>query len=450
MKLPILTILQCCLLSIGLIANSAFAQTPAVGSADKAQSAVVAIVDGEDITAADLDLEANPKLQGITDPLQIQQIKAAVLNDLINQALVMQAANKSGLATNPEAVKLINQWQKKALFSFYLNNQIGKLPTVDEKMVDEFIHKHPELIDKHKTYHYNQLFFPVSEKASYAKISDIWHKEGTSTFGTLDDIKAYLRANKVASIANNLWRGSEQIQAQTLDYLNKLKPGEMKVILSPDQKSIEVLKLVDSYPDPIAVEEARIPIMRGIQGDMRDSIVQGAIATLRSKASIRIPNQELSDGVLKVQKLSSALVTPMTLLNELQTAWYFMLLVLTPVVAVMFYRQYKPKKVLEKKKVNVEISGADPIFNVSILALRIPFLLLLSYWLLVPMVEFFANPPMWVTLHRLTLLAFAGMGGAIAIILVSWKIAPIGKHLKKAWLALLILVLLRIAFTFIK
>ena len=291
MKLPILTILQCCLLSIGLIANSAFAQTPAVGSADKAQSAVVAIVDGEDITAADLDLEANPKLQGITDPLQIQQIKAAVLNDLINQALVMQAANKSGLATNPEAVKLINQWQKKALFSFYLNNQIGKLPTVDEKMVDEFIHKHPELIDKHKTYHYNQLFFPVSEKASYAKISDIWHKEGTSTFGTLDDIKAYLRANKVASIANNLWRGSEQIQAQTLDYLNKLKPGEMKVILSPDQKSIEVLKLVDSYPDPIAVEEARIPIMRGIQGDMRDSIVQGAIATLRSKASIRIPNQ---------------------------------------------------------------------------------------------------------------------------------------------------------------
>jgi hypothetical protein len=78
--------------------------------------------------------------------------------------------------------------------------------------------------------------------------------------------------------------------------------------------------------------------------------------------------------------------------------------------------------------------------------MRIPALLLFSYWLLTPMLEFFNSPPMWVTVQKIAFLALSGIGVAILLILLAWNVPPLGRFLKIGWLALLALAILRLAF----
>ena len=436
------------LIVASLLLGNAIAQTPTpapvipsttLEAASSAKSAVVATVNGEQITAAQLDYAAAPRLRGVSDPEQIKQVKAFALNELINQTLVLQVSEKTGKAATPEQAAQIEQLRKQALVGYYLSNQVGELSPVKEQAVDDFIRKHPEMLDQHKTFHYNEVIFPSSEQVSVANIQPIINKDGG-----LKDIKEFLRVHKVGFVSTNLWRGSEQIPAQTLSWLQGLKPGAIKVTLLSDQKNIQVLKLVDVYPDPVAIEDARIPIIRGIQKDMQDQAVQQAIANLASKAQINIADPEMAKAVAKVIT-PMAPTAPATFVVQIRTAWYFAALLLLPFACVLFYKQVKPKAV-EKVAVNAEFATAQPLFKLSPYAVRIPALLLFSYWLLTPMVDFFSSPPMWVTVQKMAFLALSGIGVAIVLIVIAWKVPVVGRYLKKGWLALLVLALLRLAF----
>ena len=410
---------------------------PATVPSTKAKSVVVARVNGEEITEEQLNSEAAPNLQGVTDPQQIAQIKAAVLNDMINQAVVLQVANKAGLANTPEAQLQIDQLRKKALFGYYINNQIGSMPQVKEQAVDDFIRKHPELIDQHKTYHYQQIIFPAGEKDHVVAIQGIVQRDGNMV-----DIKSYLKTNKIASVSTNLWRGSEQISPATLADLTPMKAGQIKVMLTPDRKNIQVLKLVDVYPDPITLEEARIPIVRGVQLDARDKMVKDLLSGLRSRADIEISDPKVAKEVSRVIA-QSATAAPATLRSKISTAWYFALMALIPAAAILFYKTNKPVPV-EKSVHDLANFSAEPLFKVTLHTLRIPFLLILSIWLLAPMFEFFSSPPVWVTLQTLITLAFSGLAVGIAIDVVLWKLPIVKKIPYRGWIALIALIVGRL------
>ena len=77
------------------------------------------------------------------------------------------------------------------------------------------------------------------------KIQDVLQKDGK-----LDDIKSFLNTNKVSYRTSNLWGGVEQIDEAASTVLQSLKPLSIKALVLPDQNSITVIELVNSYPDP--------------------------------------------------------------------------------------------------------------------------------------------------------------------------------------------------------
>jgi hypothetical protein len=85
----------------------------------------------------------------------------------------------------------------------------------------------------------------ITEKVNLEKIQDVLQKDGK-----LDDIKSFLNTNKVSYRTSNLWGGVEQIDEAASTVLQSLKPLSIKALVLPDQNSITVIELVNSYPDP--------------------------------------------------------------------------------------------------------------------------------------------------------------------------------------------------------
>jgi len=71
-----------------------------------------AVVNGEKIKQSDVDnridqILSSPQAQGVdtTDPTVLEQVKQQVINELINTALLLQAADRAGIVSDSEAVE---------------------------------------------------------------------------------------------------------------------------------------------------------------------------------------------------------------------------------------------------------------------------------------------------------------------------------------------------------
>ena len=422
------------LLASVLAVASSFAQssTNTGESPEKKGSGIVATINGQAITELELNHAAGGPANGVADPQARALIFSQVLDELINQILLEQEFKKNSQRKDQNNAWQVDFANRQTAASFYLNSQLNKLPKLDERIVNDFIIQHPEFTAKRKTYHFNQIVVDASIKSTLPDLKALIAKGDN-----LEGIRDWLKQNRVPNLRTNLWRGSEQIAPGVLKTLEKINKNVIDIQMTADNEKIIIIKLIDSYPDPVDIEDARAGFIRGYQEDIRSRAAQTIMKDLRKSAAIQIVRSDFAAPSEK-KDLSIGRVVPQgSIFNYISIIWYFVLLVLVPLSMTMTYQGLKSSHIEEQKRISKldysHPSLIKPYFWIA------PVFLLLTVWFVFPLYVTLESPPFWLTFQILLKLFVSGLfiGGIIALVcsFVPW----LRRRLRKSSLGLIIL-----------
>lgn len=127
------------------------------GCTKKAEGQIVAIVNGEEITAAEL----NAELQRANVPAgaDVKQGRARVLQALIDRRIVAQQAREDGLDKSPEFLNQQRRATEDLLIRMLVNRQTATRQLPSEQQVADFITKNPRMFADREQWDLEQLRF---------------------------------------------------------------------------------------------------------------------------------------------------------------------------------------------------------------------------------------------------------------------------------------------------
>jgi len=246
----------------------------AAGCNKKAEGQTVAVVNGEEITAAELNAEiAGANLPSDADK---QQARARILQGLIDRRLMAQHARAEGLDKSPEYLNRHRRMTEDLLINMLATRQINtaQLPSPDE--INRFAASRPNMFAKREIWGLDQLRYemPKDERVT-AQI--------TAT-KTIEELAQVLTANGIRFVRGKNRLDTAIVPQDVYRRVAALPEGEPFVI--PIGSHAVASVIVSREPAPLTVEAARpqaVAVMRREQGA---KFMQDRLKSLRQAAKI--------------------------------------------------------------------------------------------------------------------------------------------------------------------
>jgi peptidyl-prolyl cis-trans isomerase C len=240
----------------------------------KASGQTVAVVNGEEITASEL----NTALQGANLPtgMSNEDARKRVLQDLVERHLIVQQARKAGIDKTPEFVtqqqQLIDNLLIKLLISRKLNT--AELPSTGE--ISQYEASHPQDFAKRETWTVQQLLF-VSPK------SEAVTKQIQAT-KSLDDIATVLSENHLQFTKSTTQVDSGAFPAEAYRQILALPAGEPFVIASGERSVASVI--TDRQPNPRSGDGARAFAINQMRQEKAQQLIQDEVKSAKQGAKV--------------------------------------------------------------------------------------------------------------------------------------------------------------------
>jgi len=240
----------------------------------KAEGQTVAVVNDEEITAAELNsaLTNDNALTG----MDTKNARVAELQKLIDRKLVVQQARTDGLDKSPE---FINQ-QRKLTEDLLINMLISKrlntsqVPSADE--LTRFEASHPEIFAGRELWSLNQIIYTLpKDPAVTAKLA---------AAKSLDEVAQILTASGVQFKRDSKKLDTALFPHAIYEQITKVPPGEPFIAPGPDKAVANVI--VAREPSPLAGDPARAVALNAMRKEQASQIIQDRVKDLRAKAKI--------------------------------------------------------------------------------------------------------------------------------------------------------------------
>ena len=236
---------------------------------------VVAIVNGDEISQAEL----NAELQGvqIPDSADRDKLRRQVLQRLVDRKLIVQKAREQGLDKTPEYVAQQRRLEENLLVSMLGQKIAATVPLPDDRDITQYIADNPTQFSGRERLLLDQIQFQAPK--------DVKRLLTLKDAHSLDDIAA-----GVQKLGLSFSRGKGVIDTGRLDpklvsVINKLPPGEPFVLPSNGQYVASVIVGRDSTPTPApASRQAAAEMVR------RNELIaesKAQVARARSTAEIQ-------------------------------------------------------------------------------------------------------------------------------------------------------------------
>lgn len=234
------------------------------------------------ITTQQLTQAAGPLPSPAQDANKIQERMSAVLQGLVRQTVLAQAASEAKFHHQPEVVWAMDKAKRQVLAEAYLRKALGAPAIPTDREIDSFIAQNPHLFGDRKTYHFLRLDIPTTETFKAGAVSDL--------FRLNKDARSIARALGRAGIdtrVQSVWQGSEQIDPLLLKQLQTMTNGEVRRLELPKGKRWIVLQRMAAHPDPVDSAKVRGAVVRGLFDDQRQARVKEHLEQLRSSADVQ-------------------------------------------------------------------------------------------------------------------------------------------------------------------
>jgi EpsD family peptidyl-prolyl cis-trans isomerase len=234
---------------------------------------VVATVDGQEVTVADLNAEIGDG--NATDPAA----QAEALERILARKLLAAEARRQDLDSTPLAAILKAQAEDTALAQALARKVTDGVPKVSEDEVTEFLRSFPASISQRRLLSVEQLFVPVMPPKTFEELKKVTR---------LEDAEAVLNADKVM-----FRRTVTMVDTLTLnpDFAAKIVSSEgSDIFIIPNGQTAEIGKIVSSRIEPITGDQARVAartvLMRQRSVEMVNNALGKVIADGRRKVQV--------------------------------------------------------------------------------------------------------------------------------------------------------------------
>ena len=240
----------------------------------KAEGQTVAIVNGEEITAAELNAElANARIPEGADK---DQVRTRILQSMIDRRLVAQQAKKDGIDKSPEFLNRQRRLTEDLLLNMYASRQIDTAQLPSPQEVQRYEASRPEMFAKREQWNLDQVRFrtPTSE-AVKKQLSDAMSMDAVIKVLTDAGIEFTRQKNRLdtAVVPHDLY-----------GKLASSKPGEPFIIPVGDQMVASVVTSREAAP--LAGDKARPIAVAAIRREQAAKVMQDRLKGLRETAKI--------------------------------------------------------------------------------------------------------------------------------------------------------------------
>ena len=239
----------------------------------KAEGQTVAIVNGQEITAADLNAELGASVNTAADP---KAVRAAVLQKLVGQKLLVEEAQSDGIDKTPEYLNQQRRLNDELLINMLISRRLktSQVPTPDE--INRFEASNPQMFANRESWNLDQI--------AYAKPKDAAILAKIAATKSLNDVIQILNATGI-----HYQRRTKKIDTAALpnsiyNQLAHLPAGEPFIASGGDQSVASVI--ISREPNPITGDNARQVALNGIKRDQAQQFVANRIKALRASAKI--------------------------------------------------------------------------------------------------------------------------------------------------------------------
>lgn len=238
---------------------------------------VAAKVGDSAITQAELDAAVD-RLGALGDA-ERAEARGQVLNALIDQQLVSQAARQDKLDQNPEVALAMAQAQRQVLVEAYMERLFKTVAAPSEAEIRDYYTRHPELFGERKIYRVQELALRMPP----SRLAEV--KAQLAQSPTMADFAESLKAQGIEARAGATVRPAEQIPAAVLAALGKMQNGQVALVQTGGD-SVSVVQLQGSQLQPVTLEQARRAIETVLQGEKRKTLLESELSRLRSTGKI--------------------------------------------------------------------------------------------------------------------------------------------------------------------
>lgn len=259
---------------------------------DKAGSQTAARVDQQDITVHQINqvlIQQQPQ-QAPQPPqppqrvLQPGQTEAAsqqalqILERLIDQALAVQKARDMKIDQDPRVMLQVEAAKRELLARAYLDRlgEAAAKPSAED--IKKFYDGKPELFKERRVYNLQELAIEATPDQVSALRGQIQRVASAAEF------VSHLKANNLRFSGSQAVRAAEQLPAEMLGNLARMKDSQM--VLLPAPTGAVVIMLVGSRAEPVDEARARPAIEQALLNEARRKLIDADAKALRASAKI--------------------------------------------------------------------------------------------------------------------------------------------------------------------
>jgi len=247
-----------------------------VGAADPAGSEVVAKVNGDDLTAAQLTIALQK--QRAMRPDAGDAASRQVLDQLIDEQIVAQKAVAAKLDQDPKVLAQIEAARRDILARRFIESAAETAAKPADDAVQKFYDGHPALFAQRKVYTLQRTDIQVPDDRR-AEVDA--HVDSLKTPAELAD---WLNSQKLKFTVKQEQDASEQLPPAVLEKVATMKEGQSTVV--PSQFGVAALTLISSASAPKTLADARPAIEQFLGNQGRREVIMNLQKSIRDGAKV--------------------------------------------------------------------------------------------------------------------------------------------------------------------
>jgi EpsD family peptidyl-prolyl cis-trans isomerase len=258
------------------ILMAACGQKKDVVAADAGASEAVAKVNGDELSAAQLQI-ALQKQRNMRVDIGDAGAKQ-VLDQLIEEQIIAQKAVAAKLDQDPKVLQQLESARRDILARRFIEAAAETSGKPADDAAQKFFDARPNLFGQRRVYTLQRMDIQAPDE----RCSEV--DAHVRSLKTLPELTDWLKSQNLKATARTEQDSSEQLPATVLEKVAALKDGESTVV--PSQTGVTALTLISSVPAPKTLAEARPAIDQFLTAQGRREVIVNLQKTIRDGAKI--------------------------------------------------------------------------------------------------------------------------------------------------------------------
>jgi peptidyl-prolyl cis-trans isomerase C len=245
---------------------------------EKTASKVLVEVNGEEITARQLEAELWSAADG-NAPVRQPALRKQALEALVDRQVLLDEALRNKIDRDPKVIQIVDRLKTQAIVQAYLESKASNLANASPQEIDAYFTAHPDLFAQRKVFDVTQLTVAARDFGPSVKAM-------MDQARSLDQVAHWLEQRRIAYAKTQRSYTSAELSPEMAAKLPKLPRNSLFVMQDKDGGQDELCVLTDLRNSPLTRDAATAQIERYLLNKKMQEVAASEIARLRASAKL--------------------------------------------------------------------------------------------------------------------------------------------------------------------